>query len=123
MSTSVLNIAGDVADVTSFWGIFGIEVSSPSIAKSGFINLAKIIGFSVDNVDELRQLISNFKRGWLLILDNGGDPESDYQVYHPSGGWGTIIMTSLISRCRQYQTIGSETITGLEMKEHAELLL
>ncbi len=105
------------------WGVFWADISSPSVAKRSFSTVAKSLGFSVDDVDGVRQLISNLKRTWLLILDGADYPEFDYQVYFPSGDGGTIIMTSRVSNCSQYQTIGSETLAGLKKKECVELLL
>ncbi len=100
-----------------------MDVSSSSVAKSSFTTVAKSLGFSVDDVDEVRQLISNLKRSWLLILDDTDDPEFDYQVYFLSGDRGTIIMTSRVSECSLYQTIGLEILAGLYKKECVELLL
>ncbi len=85
--------------------------------------MAESLGYSVDDVDEVRKLISNLRKSWLLILDNADDPDFDYQLYFPSGDWGTIIITSRVSDCSQYQTVGSETLAGLNKKECVELLL
>ena len=108
---------------SSFWGVFWVEVSSPSIAKSSFTSVARLLGSSIETIDDVLQLISNLKKSWLLILDNADDPEFDYQEYFPSGDTGTIIMTSRVADCSRYGTIGSETLSSLDRKECVELLL
>lgn len=100
-----------------------MEVSNPSIAKSNITSVAKLLGSSVDTVDDALQLMSNLKTSWLLILDNADDPDFDYQEYYPSGDRGTIIMTSRVADCSPYKTIGSEILTGLGQKECVKLLL
>lgn len=128
VTRSVINIQNfpirtrDFANCCSFWGVFWIDVSSPSIAKSNFIALASLLGSSVEDIDEARQLLANVKKNWLLILDNADDPDFDYQVYFPSGVWGTIIMTSRVSDCREYSTVGTEILTGLDEEDSVELL-
>ena len=93
------------------------------MAKSNFITIANMLGSSVQSIDDARQLLANTKRKWLLILDNADDPDNDYHRYFPSGTWGTIIMTSRVFDCSQYDTIGSETLTGLNEQESVNLLL
>ena len=112
-----------LANISSFWGIFWVEVSSPSIARSSFTSVARLLGYSIDTVDDVLQLMSNLKTSWLLILDNADDPNFDYQWYFPSGDTGTIIMTSRVADCSRYGTIGSETLASLDRKECVELLL
>ncbi len=112
-----------IANIYSFCGIFWVDVSNPSIARSNFTSIAELLGSSVDTVDDALQLMSNLKTSWLLFLDNADDPDFDYQEYFPSGDRGTIIMTSRVADCSRYETIGSETLTGLGQKECVELLL
>ncbi|MCJ1347810.1 hypothetical protein MMC31_006039 [Peltigera leucophlebia] len=112
----------DVANVNSFWGVFWVDISSPSIAKSSFTSVARSLGSSVDTIDDALQLMSNLKTSWLLILDNADDPDFDYQGYFPSGDRGIIIMTSRVAGCSRYETIGSETLTSLDREECVELL-
>lgn len=100
-----------------------MEVSSPSIAKSSFTGVARLLESSVDTIDDVLQLLSNLKTSWLLILDNADDPDFDYQGYFPSGDRGTIMMTSRVADCSRYETIGSQTLTGLDRNECVELLL
>src|SRR6266498_2491781 len=111
------------ADSGSFWGVFWVDVSSTSIAKSNFIAHAKMLGFSVESIDDARQVLANTKKSWLLILDNADDPGFDYQMYFPSGTHGVIIMTSRVSDCSRYNTIGAEALTGLDTEDSVRLLL
>ena len=87
-----VEIYRNIADFSSFWGVFWVDVSSPSIAKSSFTSVARLLGSFLDTIDDVLLLISNLKTSWLLILDNADDPDFDYQGYFPSGNTGTIIM-------------------------------
>ena len=112
-----------LADNDSFWGVFWVDIGSPSIAKSDFIAVAKTLGALVESIDDARQVLSNTKKTWLLILDNADDPVFDYQVYLPSGTHGAVIITSRISDCSRYSTVGSEELTGLDIHHSTQLLL
>ena len=43
-----------LADNDSFWGVFWVDVGSPSTAKSDFIAVAKTLGALVESIDEAR---------------------------------------------------------------------
>ncbi|KFY48789.1 hypothetical protein V495_01031 [Pseudogymnoascus sp. VKM F-4514 (FW-929)] len=105
-----------------FWGIFWVNVNTPSTATNDLVAIAKALGHSVDNIPDALRVLANEKRNWLLILDNGDNPEFDYQVYLPSGTHGAIIITSRISECRVYNTVGSEAIEPLDDQDSQELL-
>ena len=68
-------------------------------------------------------MLANTKKSWLLILDNADDPNFDYQEYLPSGTHGAIIITSRLSECSRYSTVGYETLIGLDIHQAKELLL
>ena len=103
--------------------MFWVDVNSDSIAKSDFISAAAALGSSADSIDDARRIFSNTKNSWLLILDNADDPEVDYQAYLPSGSRGVVIITSRVSDCSQYNTIGSEELTSLDIGLSKQLLL
>ena len=103
--------------------MFWVDVNSESIAKSGFISAAAAFGTSADSIDDARRLFANTKHSWLLVLDNADDPEFDYQTYLPSGSRGVVIMTSRVSDCSQYSTVGSEELTSLDIGLSKQLLL
>jgi tetratricopeptide (TPR) repeat protein len=111
------------ADDNSFWGVFWVDVSSTSIATSNFIALARMLGYSADGITDARRVLSNIKKSWLLVLDNADDPEFDYQIYFPSGTHGAIIMTSRVSDCSRYNTIGAVGLTGLDIGDSVQLFL
>ena len=108
---------------TRFWGVFWVDVSSPSIAKTDFVAVARMLGNDVDSVEDACGLLSNLKRPYLLILDNADDLNFDYQVYLPSGTRGTILMTSRFADCKQFSTTGWDALTNLGQGECRELLL
>ena len=112
-----------LADNGSFWAVLWVDVSSPSIAKSDFIAVAKTLGVLVESIDDARQVLANTKKSWLLILDNADDPVFDYQEYLPSGTHGAVIITSRLFDCSRYSTVGSEELTGLDIHNSTELLL
>ena len=60
---------------------------------------------------------------WLLIIDNADDREIDYSEYMPSGRRGDILLTTRITECVIHQTVGNETLDGLEPELARELLL
>lgn len=66
------------------------------------------------------QVLANTKKRWLLILDNADDPNPDYQMFLPSGKHVTIIITSRMSSCCQYNMI---TLESLRYNELIEQLL
>lgn len=110
-----------LANVSGCWGVFLVDFSSSSVAKSSFTPVARLLGSSLDTVDGVLQLMSNLKTSWLLILDNADNQDFNYQEYFASGDRGTIIMTSRIADCSRYWTIGSETLTGLDFQDCVEL--
>jgi hypothetical protein len=103
--------------------VFWVDVNSPSSAKNDFIAIAKTLGATAESVDEARQVLASTKKSWLLILDNADDPLFDYKVYLPSGTRGTVLITSRLSACRRYSTVGSEELTGLDTQQSKQLLL
>ncbi|KAL5345345.1 hypothetical protein ACLOAV_009716 [Pseudogymnoascus australis] len=105
-----------------FWGVFWVNVNTPSTATNDFTAIAKALGHSVNNFPDALRVLANERRNWLLILDNADDPDFDYQVYLPSGTHGAIIVTSRISDCSQYNTVGAEVIEPLDGQDSQELL-
>ncbi|KFY88696.1 hypothetical protein V500_06177 [Pseudogymnoascus sp. VKM F-4518 (FW-2643)] len=106
-----------------FWGVFWVDVNTPSTAESGFITVAKKLDCLVENVADALRVLANAKQTWLLILDNADDPGFDYQVYLlPSGTHGAIIITSRVYECRNYNTVGAEAMKGLESQDSQEIL-
>jgi hypothetical protein len=64
----------------SFWGVFWVDVGSRSTAENGFLVVAKTLGSTAETIDEVRLLLANEKRRWLLVLDNADDPGFDYTI-------------------------------------------
>ncbi|KAF2274187.1 FabD/lysophospholipase-like protein [Westerdykella ornata] len=106
-----------------FWGVFWVDVSSPSTAKNGFLAIAKALGSSAESIDESLQALANIKERWLLVLDNADDPAFDYAAYTPSGTQGAVIITSRVPECSQYSTLPAEALEGLEEEHSMQLLL
>ncbi|RDW70985.1 putative kinesin light chain 1 protein [Coleophoma cylindrospora] len=105
-----------------FWGVFWVNLDSPSTAENDFIAIASDLEHPVEHLAEALQVLANIKRSWLLILDNADDPKVDYQYYFPSGNNGAVMMTSRIPECRRYSPDASEALEGLD-DEANDLLL
>ncbi|KFY07138.1 hypothetical protein V492_07413, partial [Pseudogymnoascus sp. VKM F-4246] len=106
-----------------FWGVFWVDVDSESTAKGDFFSAAAAFESPAESIDDVRRLFANTKHSWLLILDNADDPEVDYQKYFPSGSRGVVIVTSRVSDCSQYNTVGSEQLNSLDIGLSKKLLL
>ena len=63
------------------------------------------------------------RQRWLLILDNADDLEIDYSEYMPPSRGGDILLTTRNPECGTYNTVGRETLGGLEPELARELLL
>jgi tetratricopeptide (TPR) repeat protein len=109
--------------VNSFWGVFWVDVGSPSTAKNGFLGIANALQWSAESIEESLRALSNTKERWLLVLDNADDPDFDYATYIPSGGQGAVIITSRVPECTQYSTISAEALEGLDAEHAIKLLL
>jgi tetratricopeptide (TPR) repeat protein len=106
----------------SFWGVFWIDVSSENTAQDGFLAISRALGHSVQTVQDCLQVLASATRRWLLILDNADDPEFDYASYFPTGNRGAVLLTSRIPECRQYSTVGTESLGSLDMSHSTQLL-
>ncbi|KAL9631987.1 MAG: hypothetical protein Q9204_003984 [Flavoplaca sp. TL-2023a] len=106
-----------------FWGVFWVDVSSTSIAKNDFLNIAKKLSIHATSLEEARQGLANVKESWLLVLDNADDPDVDYQCYFPAGLLGVVVMTSRNRECHRYATIPVVKLEGLSESGARELLL
>ncbi|KAJ6197791.1 kinase subdomain-containing protein [Bipolaris maydis] len=106
-----------------FWGVFWVDVGSPSTAKNSFLAIAKALGSPAESVKESLQALANMPNRWLLILDNADNPAFDYAAYIPSGAQGAVIMTSRVPECSQYSTLPTEALEGLEEEDSIQLLL
>jgi tetratricopeptide (TPR) repeat protein len=109
--------------VNSFWGVFWVDVGSPSTAKNGFLGIAKALQWSAESIEESLRALANTKERWLLVLDNADDPDFDYATYIPSGSQGAVIVTSRVPQCSQYSTIPAEALKGLNTEHSKKLLL
>jgi hypothetical protein len=92
------------------------------MAESRFLDIAKRVGACVETLQQARQIVANLRRRWILVLDNADDLQTDYQRYIPSGGFGTVILTSRNPECRLYSTIGTLQVEGLDEVDAQHLL-
>lgn len=85
--------------------------------------IAKRLGYSIEEIDEVKLILANIKESWLLILDNADDPNFDYSTYFPSGDRGSIIISSRNAQCTSsYSTIGFIHVDELSMEDSTTLL-
>ncbi|KIN02921.1 hypothetical protein OIDMADRAFT_144079 [Oidiodendron maius Zn] len=116
-----LKIADQIRE--TFWGVFWVDVSSESTAAAGFLRIADVLGSPVQNIDDARHLLSNLNHNWLLVLDNADNLATDYACYFPSGTRGTILLTSRMPECSDYNTVGFEQLESLGPADCVNLLL
>ena len=81
-----------------------MDVSTDTLAETGFLDIAKRSKISAERWEEARQGLANIQKPWLLVLDNADDPKVDYERYFPSGTSGVVILTSRNVECRQHST-------------------
>ncbi|KAI9664127.1 MAG: hypothetical protein M1821_007618 [Bathelium mastoideum] len=112
-----------LANVSRYWGIFWVDVHKPSNAEKELVAVAKKLGHAAETLEDARHALANTSNNWLLILDNADDPDFNYQGYFPPGDNGVVIMTSRVTECSGYSTIGSEVINGLSIENSIQLLL
>jgi hypothetical protein len=111
------------ADNKSFWGVFWVNVDTPSTAKNDFIAIAKDLGSSAEGAKEALQVLARTKENWLLILDNADDPETNYQDYITPGTYGSILITSRLDDLKHYSPDSTKYLGGLEIKYAKPILL
>ena len=123
MAIPVHNLCGhQLLTPARFWGLFWVDVSTETLAVSGFLNIADRLQIPVQTLDKARQGLINMQEPWLLILDNADDPHVHYQRYLPTGSLGVVILTSPNDECHRYATEKYITLDGLSDDKARELL-
>ena len=108
--------------MTSFWGVFWVDVSTEYLAESAFLDIASRLKISAQTWEDGRQGLANVQHPWLLVLDNADDPRVDYQRYIPAGPSGMVILTSRNEQCKRYATQKHILLDGLPDAEARELV-
>ncbi len=103
--------------------MFWVDVSSTENAETGFLRVAELCGITHASSDNVRHWLATVKKPWLLILDNGDDPDVDYRQYMPTSAMGSILLTTRIRDCSTHQTVGSEELKQLDDSTAVRLLL
>ncbi len=67
--------------------------------------------------------LSEVAENWLLIIDNADDPSIALSKYFPTGGKGSILITSRNPELAVYATVGSTSIDTLSPEEAIDILL
>jgi tetratricopeptide (TPR) repeat protein len=118
-----LSLGDLLIDLSRFWGVFWIDVSTTDLAERSFLDVAQKLAIPAQTWEDARLGIANFPHPWLLVLDNADDPEVDYQDYFPGGRRGVVMLTSRNDECQQYATAKSIALEGLDDGEARDLLL
>ncbi len=92
-------------------------------AEQGFIDIGRRCGIAEPSVENVKSWLACNNQWWLLIIDNADNPAIDYSRYKPHGRRGDILLTTRNPECVLHQTVGSETLGGLEPDLARELLL
>ncbi|KAJ9493635.1 hypothetical protein H2202_010879 [Exophiala xenobiotica] len=124
-ATSRVTTTPEVAQrVRSFlWGVFWVDVSTPSLAENGFLDIAHRLQISASTWEYGCHGLANISRPWILVLDNADDPNVDYQAHFPPGSSGVLVLTSRNAECKQYATADFVALEGLSPNEATQLLL
>ncbi len=105
-----------------FWAIFFVDASSINTADQGFLKIAQYCRLGQE-VGIAKRWLANTDKPWLLILDNADDPSIDISEYFPTGGRGTILITSRNRDCTAYSSVGSNEIASMALDDAITLLL
>jgi len=108
--------------MTSFWGVFWVDVSTEYLAESAFLDIASRLKISAQTWEDGRQGLTNVQHPWLLVLDNADDPRVDYQRYIPAGPSGMVMLMSRNEQCKRYATQKHILLDGLPDAEARELV-
>ncbi len=92
-------------------------------AEQGYIDIGRRCGVAEPSVENVKSWLACNSQRWLLIIDNADNPAIDYSRYKPQGRRGDILLTTRNPECILHQTVGSETLEGLEPDLARELLL
>ncbi|KAK5202793.1 hypothetical protein LTR41_011454, partial [Exophiala xenobiotica] len=86
-ATSRVTTTPEVAQrVRSFlWGVFCVDVSTPSLVENGFLDIAHRLQISASMWVDGCHGLANISRPWILVLDNADDLNVDYHAYFPPG--------------------------------------
>ena len=104
-----------------FWAIFFVDASSINTADQGFLKIAQYCRLGQE-VGIAKRWLTNTDKPWLLILDNADDPSIDISEYFPTGGRGTILITSRNPGCTAYRSVGSNEIASMALDDAITLL-
>ena len=76
-----------------------------------------------EDVELIKRWLSNLEKPWLLIFDNADDPSLDVSQYFPTGGRGSILVTTRNPECKIHATVGSSEFHQMELEDAVTLLL
>src|SRR5579862_3251068 len=112
-----------ILTIIRFWGIFWIDASRNETAERGYLEIAETCGLEKKDFDTIERQLSNIKERWLLVIDNADDPSINISRYFPTGGRGTILVTTRNHNCKSHQTVGSWELGGMEPEDAVSLFL
>jgi hypothetical protein len=107
----------------TYWGVFFIDASSRSRAKSSYAEIALTGGVDT-NEHSAKQWLSRSNYPWLLIIDNADDQVGLGQLF-PPGHLGCVLVTTRNSTHASFGTAGIKCLEldAMESGEATELLL
>jgi hypothetical protein len=108
--------------VLRFWGVFWVDVSSTTLAKTDFLSIADRIDAPAETVDQVLGVLANTIQPWLMVLDNADDLSFDYQQYIPSGNRGFVLLTSSNKTCHKFSTLEPIILDHLGYADAKKLL-
>ena len=103
--------------------MFWLDATSIDIAKQRYTDIGRQCGIAEPSIDNVKSWLAYNEKRWLLIIDNADNPEIDYSELIPPGRGGDILFTTRNPECTIFETVGSETLGGLESNLAWKLLL
>ncbi|KAI9840817.1 MAG: hypothetical protein M1837_001290 [Sclerophora amabilis] len=105
----------------TFWGIFWIYASTEARIQQSLFDVARELCLEED-VYSVKRHLSQVAENWLLIIDNADDPSLGLSKYLPTGGKGSILITSRSPELLLHATVGSSEVGLLSPEDGVNLL-
>ena len=78
VGTSTVVARDLLIDVSRFWEVFCVDVSTTDLAERSFLEVAHKLSIPAWTWKGACLGIANLQRSWLLVLDNADDPSVDW---------------------------------------------
>lgn len=109
---------------SEYWGVFWIDGRSESSITNGFVTIARRCGQHDESLEGSIAWLQTTSHSWLLIIDNADNRDLDLAQFSPAGRNGSVLITTRLTECAKYQTVGKpDCYERLNQETAIELLL